>query len=1115
VTLRTRLLGALAFTAIAFAVLVATSLSVTRDVEERLTGIQREQIPRLELGPRLESDFALLKRSYQDAVAAHDAELLTHTTELRDRLFSDLDRAAPVFDEASVAELRAAVREYCDLALDVSRRMISGRGDEETVAAMTRMQQKQARATEIVERLATIDHAALKSSFDAAYATEHSGAQKQLGVMLASLALVIGLLFWTVRSIVGALSKLERGFASFGAGRLDQAIMLEGADELTAVANEANRMAKRLSTVAAEREASDWVRASLVELGDTLRGELHESEVTARSARLLARRTNAVAAAIYVLDNEADPPLLRLRGQHALSAGDEPGKAPLTLALGEGFVGEALRRAELIVVDDVPPNFLRIESGLGAGAPAHLVFVPFLLDTRASGVIELALFKTLSANAREMLTAAASTIAIALAVARSRSATDRLLARTQQQAARLSEQEEELRSTNEELRCQQEELRQTNDELATQRRRLEQKAGELATVSNYKSQFLANMSHELRTPLNSMLLLSKLLEENPDGNLTAKQTEYARTVHGAGKDLLHLINQVLDLAKVEAGKQTVQLATVAIADIADQIRRVFEPLADEKRLALRIETDANVPRAITTDRQRVVQILTNLIGNAIKFTDRGSVTLRIARAGEMVSFVVRDTGPGIAPEHQARVFQAFEQVDGSAQRKHGGTGLGLGIAREYAMLLGGELRLESTKGEGSTFTCLLPARSAETPEPRHSSSPSLEAVRVPLDLLVIEDDPVFAEVLGDLARTRGLSHAIASDGTRGLELARSRQPRGIILDVKLPDMDGWAVMEKLRADPATAAIPVHMASGVEMAERGLAMGAVGYLVKPADPPALARMIERLGRPSDVRNKVLVVDDKPTLADQLNTIGFATRHAENANEAFKAMDEETFACAIVDLDVKGLDALGFLDRLEARSAPPALVVCTTRPLSGDEAARFDRYAEAVVLKEGASTDRLLDEIRLFVRRLERGGRPRADAASERVTDVKLGDRKILVVDDDMRTVYALSAMLRARGASVLVADTGAVALRVLDENPDVKAVLMDVMMPEMDGYEATRRIRAQARFAALPIVALTAKAMKGDEQRCLEAGATEYLAKPIDNGALLSVLGRLVAAAAPA
>lgn len=1102
VSLRTKLLAIVASTALAFIVVLVTNRLVARDVEQQLQNVQDRQIPKLELGPSLQTDFAALKRSYQDAVAAHDRELLERSRELHDRILRTLERGRGVFDPKLTRELEVALDAYHEAALDVARRMLAGEAGEDMVDAMRGMQTKQSRAQELLDRLVVFDQRDLKVAFDAAYAAESTGAKRELAIIVAALALTLVFSLRNARQIVRSLSTLHAGFIRFGEGRFDHRIETESDDEIAVVAQEANRMANVLALAEAERETSDWVKSGLMEIGDELRGELDEGEVATLAVSVLARRLSAPAAAIYAFDApDLRPalPTLRLLGSHAVAESD----LPPAFAYGEGLIGEAARGTELVVIEDVPPDFFRIRAGIGESAPRCLLLVPLVVDGSAIGVLELALFAPPSKQARELLASAQPTVAIALSVAQSRGASQRLLEETQRQAALLLTQEEELKSTNEELRCQQEELRQTNEELAAQRKQLEEKATELATVSAYKSQFLASMSHELRTPLNSMLLLSKLLEENGDGNLTGKQVEYARTVHTAGKDLLSLIDQVLDLAKVEAGKQAVTIEPVALRDIADRLRRTFEPLAQEKGLALAVEVEDGLPETIATDRQRVVQILTNLLGNAVKFTASGSVSLRVGRPRERVigpsavAFVVTDTGAGIAPEHQSRIFEPFEQVSGA--RKQGGTGLGLAIAREMARLLGGDLYLESGLGKGSAFTCLLPEdRAVGTMSlvPTAGPVPPARARRdADLHLLVIEEDPIFAGVLAEIIRERGLEYSVAGDAATGLRLARERKPLGIILGPH----DGARVLAQLRADPSTADIPVHLLRGP----------------KPVDRPELVRVIESL-TPRRRAPKVLVVEKDgalgETLLEQLTALGLSTKRVTSAGEGEAACEHERFAIMIVDLESADAHELAILERIKSseRAERPAIVLYTSRSLNRSEASWLDRHADAVVLKEGASTDRLIDEIRLFVRRLESGVTAREPSKPQ--ADVRLAGAKILLVDDDMRTVYALSAMLRARGAEVLVAENGSVALDLLRDHPDVSAVLMDVMMPVMDGYEATRRVRAQSQFTKLPILALTAKAMKGDRERCLEAGATDYLAKPIDADTLLTMLHQQLAAA---
>jgi len=778
------------------------------------------------------------------------------------------------------------------------------------------------------------------------------------------------------------------------------------------------------------------------------------------------------------------------------------------------------------------------------------LLLPLSWADETVGVLELALFKTDTDDVRELLGSVQEMLVIGLQAARSRAALRQALERSQQQAERLAAQEEELRANNQELQSQHEELRvanaeqeaqreilsQQNSELEEARHRLQAKAEELSKMSTYKSQFLANMSHELRTPLNSMLLLSQLLAQNETGNLSEKQVEYGKTIHSAGQDLLNLINQVLDLAKIEAGRQDVKLERAELSRFVDHARRVFEPLATEKGLKLEVSLDSGCPASIVTDPLRVERILTNLLGNAIKFTDRGVVALRVGRCSPAIRFTrrelsaetslaltVSDTGIGIPPDARERVFAPFEQLESHANRRYSGTGLGLAIARESVTLLGGELQLVSEPGHGSSFTCYLPIDGPVLADPQPAKPETKSSVADDRDhlaaeaphLLVIEDDPVLAEQLVEIIHARRLKALVANSGEEGVLLANRYRPQGIVLDVKLPDVDGWTVMERLRADPRTREIPVHSVSGVESPERGLALGAIGYLMKPASHTELALAVRALAPGSQAAaRRVLVVEDSAregdSLCERLRQEDFEALRVGSAREALDALEKTKFGCMILDLGLPDMDGLAVLETLRARGQlnAPRVIVHTGRALDKRETKQLEAYAEAVVLKEGDSAGRLLEEIRLFVSHVKDSLSPRARSQippAPAVVDLSLKGVTLLLAEDDMRTVYALSALLTSKGATVLVADSGREALALLASTPHIDVVLMDIMMPEMDGYEATRRLREDSRFEKLPVIALTAKSMKGERERCLEAGASDYLTKPIDSDKLLQTV----------
>jgi CheY-like chemotaxis protein/HAMP domain-containing protein len=1111
------------------------------DVEGRL-------VPRLEFGPRIESEFDHLRQAMQDAVAAQDPAGLDEAGAARLRLFELITNTSAALDEAAETRLRWAIQDYYVQAEQVSRRLIAGDTGEELVRDIARMQERQRRALDVIAATTRLDRRELKAGFESVRNASQRADRFRLVIGLGGLCLLFGLSFWIARGMLRILEHMSSGFARFATGDFSGAIPVSSNDELGGIAKEANQMAASLQRLAEQRDRNDWLKAGQSGLSDRIRGELELQGVAARALSFLAERVGARAGALYLADERG---VLRLRAQHALGNGDlEP--VP-SFSPGEGLIGQAASARELVVVEDLPEAYLKVRSGLGESSARSLLLLPLVHVDRTIGVIELALFSPCSLEVRELLGSIREMLVIALEAARSRSALRELLEQAQQFAERLATQEEELRLNNDELLVQQEELRKANEELETQRsalrsqnaeleqarRALQQKAEELSKVSSYKSQFLANMSHELRTPLNSMLLLSQVLSENESRNLTAKQVLHCKTIHSAGQDLLTLINQVLDLAKIEAGRQDVDLEVVALSAFVAYVRRMFEPLAAEKGVELLTEIAPGAPERMLTDRQRVERILTNLLANAVKFTERGRVSLRIERPapgkplpGEKlrpettIAFIVSDTGIGIPAEAHQRIFSPFEQVESRSDRRYAGTGLGLAITRESVQLLGGELALESDSGRGSTFSCylpengqpLVPSKPARSNGAAESLLPALVDDRTQLEssephLLLIEDDRVLAEQLVDIIHARSFQVLVAETGEEGLRLARQYLPRGIVLDVKLPDIDGWTVMERLRQDPITSNIPVHFISGVDASARGLALGAVGYLTKPATHSELAAAVRALAPLGRERQRFLLVEDNVDQGDALVELfrqdGLLLERVGSAGEALALIEREEFGCVILDLGLPDMDGLDMLETLNARGSgkPPPVLVHTGRALTRRETHLLETYADAVVLKDDRSGPRLIEEVRLFVRHIENNlpADRKSEVSELRGNDVSLARVKLLLAEDDMRTVYALSALLASKGAEVLVAENGREALEQLSAHPDVHAVLMDVMMPEMDGYEAMRRLRQDPRFEALPVIALTAKAMKGERDRCLQAGASDYLTKPVDGERLLTTL----------
>ena len=729
---------------------------------------------------------------------------------------------------------------------------------------------------------------------------------------------------------------------------------------------------------------------------------------------------------------------------------------------------------------------------------------------------------------------------------------------------RLREQQEELQQTNEELEekaqllaAQKSEVETKNYEVEQAKRLLEEKAEQLALTSKYKSEFLANMSHELRTPLNSMLILSKLLAENAEDNLTTKQVEFSQTIHSSGSELLELINDILDLSKIESGTMTVDLSAVNFGDLKDQVERGFRHVATTRGLDFRIALDTQLPREIKTDSKRLQQVIKNLLSNAFKFTERGAVELKVdspksgwsrdhsvlSRSENIVSFSVTDTGIGIPSEKQQIIFEAFQQADGTTSRKYGGTGLGLSISREIAKLLGGEIKLHSEPGKGSTFTLFLPVDYV-APVPRANPTfhalqapamrqpPQLmpvvieraESVVVPDDretirpgdqtLLVIEDDANFAGVLGHLAHERGFKVLVATEGEHGLALARSFRPDAITLDVRLPDTDGWKVLDRLKHDASTRHIPVHVISATEERHRALKAGAIAYLQKPAEREAIDSALASIKAFTDrkVKRLLLVEDDDVQRMSTMELIGngdVETIAVPTGAEALERLKTEQFDCMVLDLGLPDMTGFELIDRIksELKLEELPIVVYTGKDLSTQEETDLRRRAESIIVKDVKSPERLLDETALFLHRVEANLPEAKRRMLERIhqKDPVLASRKVLVIDDDVRNIFAITSMLERQDMHVIYAENGRDGIATLEKNPDVELVLMDVMMPEMDGYDTTRAIRGRDPWRALPIIALTAKAMKGDREKCIEAGASDYITKPIDTDQLLSLL----------
>lgn len=1004
-----------------------------------------------------------------------------------------------------------------------------------------------------------------------------------IGLLVLTGILVVFIAVFISRRIVNPIRTLSSSAKQAAGGDLEHEIRVTAKNEIGELADSFNNMLRGLRKTMEENTAQNRLMTGQADLNLKMRGEPDIHTLGANIISYLARHLGVQIGAIYI-DDEEDRHKLKMIGSFAYNRRKNLANQYMP---GEGLVGQAALEKKHILISNCPGDYITIHSGLGESLPRHILVYPFLMNEKLKGVLELGSLNPFPDFSINFLDRVAESIAIALHSVSSRNRTASLLEKTQRQAEELRTQQEELRQANEELeehaealksseeklQAQQEELRQTNEELEEQterletqkrdienknrdlekaRRLVEEKARDLETTGKYKSEFLANMSHELRTPLNSILLLSRLMADNKDHGLSPDHVESAQSIYSSGSELLELINEVLDLSKVESGKMELFIENVTLRDISNSMERHFKPLAEEKKLKWNVEISHDLPDVIRTDRQRAEQIIKNFLSNAFKFTESGGVTMRIHhpedRPGNTIAFSVIDTGIGIPEDKRKLIFGAFQQADGTTNRQFGGTGLGLSISRKFSKLLNGEIQMTSNRDKGTTFTLYLPYTLEKAPA--HNLSPKagppptgpVPPVPPPGDLhieppapskqlesieddrklvspddksiLVIEDDPVFVKVLRDLAHDHGFKCLIAGDGETGLHFADFYKPSAILLDIGLPRLSGWAVMSRLKDNPATRHIPVHFVTAADKQIEALKMGAVDYITKPVSPEMLDKVYDKLNQVifKKVKDLLVVEDNKEqakAIAKLIGNHDVRVTIASTASEAHEQLLSSSFDCMVLDLGLPDMSGVDLLDKTRnndsVRRIP--IIVYTGRDLSIEEKGIIDKYAESTIIKGAESHQRLLDETTLFLHRVEKN-LPKDQQKMLRLLHDKeavLAGKNILIVDDDMRNVFSLKKVLTQKGINVRVGKNGREGIDVLNDNPDTDLVIMDIMMPEMNGYEAMEKIRKQERFKDLPLIALTAKAMKGDRAKCIEAGASDYLAKPVDTDRLFSVL----------
>jgi signal transduction histidine kinase/DNA-binding response OmpR family regulator/HAMP domain-containing protein len=930
-------------------------------------------------------------------------------------------------------------------------------------------------------------------------------------------------------------------------GDLTRSITVETQGEVLALKDNINEMIRNLRETTRKNVDQDWLKTNLAKFASMLQGQKDLNTVCQTILSELAPVVFAQYGVIYANIGDGGEPRLLLLASYA---GKGRATAPKDFGPGEGLIGQCALEKKRILMTGVSPDYVSIRSGLGAAAPLSIVTLPVLFEGQVKAVVELASCNSFTEVQLAFLDQLTESIGVVLNTIAATMRTETLLAQSQSLTEQLQRKQQELQEKNKDLEekavlmsAQKKEVESKNREVEQARQTLQERAEQLALTSRYKSQFLANMSHELRTPLNSLLLLARQLADNLDKNLKPKQIEYAQIICGAGNDLLALINDILDLSKIEAGAMTIEVQPIVLSNLKDHLERNFGQLAQSKNLLFKIELASDLPQTIGTDSKRLQQVLRNLLSNAFKFTEKGAVTVSIAPAHNaampealrgangLVAFTVTDTGIGIPDEKQAIIFEAFQQVDGGTDRKYGGTGLGLTISREIARLLGGEIRVHSEPGRGSTFTLYLPAvgpavkpaakrrpageeEEAPMPEPAPAALAQTEVsddrdAIAPGDmvLLIVEDDAVFARLLLDLARELGFKGVVALQGDAGLAAMRMVKPQAALLDLRLPDMTGWMVLDGIKHDPALRHIPVMIVSGsADEALRALKMGAVGFVEKPASRETLVASLDKLAKfvRTPAKSLLVVENDERRRRSIVELIGngdVRTTAVKTGAEALERLAAESFDCAILGAGLPGVGALaGRLNQLP-------FLIYANRKLGTDEEHRLRLATRGGVAKLVSTPEHLLNEAGLFLHRS-------SDSLPEdkqellvkaRQSDPVLAGRRVLVVDDDARNLYSITSVLERYHMRVINADNGRKGIETLMKTPDIDIVLMDVMMPEMNGYEAMTEIRRNEAFRSLPIISLTAKAMKGDREKCLSAGASDYIPKPVDVEQLLAVL----------
>lgn len=1206
---------------IAFALILVINTYLGSRNNELISSIAEQYFPALQVSRELEETLSDIQSNMQYAASAADEDVLEETDELRDKFLALIDSSSRnnILEIAEISFLETEFKSFYPLARSTTMQMLSVGITEDVIASLDNMQMRYNTIQAELAKMTSEKKEAMTLSVSEARDNQQTVVFAILIVTILSIILQLIATLFSTKSITVPLQNIVTAANDMAMGKVDVEITKTSNDEIGELAQSTSRLLETTKSLARAAEAigqgdytveverrseedilgnaisemqfnllkmttendrQDWLKSGLAELSTSLRGDQDVVELAQNVVHFTAKYTDAKVGAIYLVENNDK---LQLAGSYAYKKRKNLSN---DFKMGEGLVGQCALEKKTILISDVPDDYIKINSGLGDATPVNIIVIPLVYDNEINGVIELGSFNEYDDLQISFLEQASENISIAFQSAVARKRVNELLEETQTQTAELQAQQEELRVTNEELeeqtqnlqqseqrlKKQQDELKQSNVELEkhttelkekqialeSARFDIEQKAKQLEESSKYKSEFLANMSHELRTPLNSIQILSRLFVENKTGNLTEKQINYANTINSSGSDLLNLINEILDLSKIEAGKMTINLENLELDSFAAYLKNNFEHQTDQKGLSFKVNLHKSLPKNMITDRQRVEQIIKNMISNALKFTEKGGISVDIKQpdanvnleksglnSEETIAVSVIDTGVGINKENLNKIFEAFQQEDGTTSRKYGGTGLGLSISLQLAKLLGGEVQVESELGKGSTFHLFLPINHPDagkldnipdaeekmdspvqkkmetTPvlvkEEQHVISNEVRDDRNDLSentktMLIIEDDNNFSKVLFDFTRDKGYKALIASDGEAGLQLAYQYKPDAIILDIGLPRMDGWMVMEKLKQNPETRHIPVYFMSGHDKRMDAMQKGAIGYLTKPVTKEGLDTAFSRIDNTisKDIKKLLVIEDDDVMRKSMIELIGngdVTVAEAVKGIDALKLLKKDDFDCIVLDLGLSDISGFDLVEKIknDKKIQEIPIIIYTGKDLTKKEETQLNKYAESIIIKGVKSTDRLLDELSLFLHRVEKeSGQDDSSYQLSNGEDV-FKNKKVLIVDDDPRNIFALTSILEEKDMEVLVAENGNQAIERLDQNQDADLVLMDIMMPEMDGYEAMTRIRKKKQYKDLPMIALTAKAMKGDRQKCIDAGANDYLSKPLDVEKLLSLL----------